>query len=301
MKKLIKFSTRIIALVLMVFTMLSMTACEDIKKAEVNITLYNKNSSALYEEDKVNFSIELYRHLAPESVDAITGLMESGYYNDTFFYVNNSSDNTNLFIGDLKFNAEGKIVQNTLADGTLPATIKGEFEANGVKGSNLATEFGSIGVYRSYYANDGGDRTSSDARDSGRATLFLPTATINAYDKYYAIIGKYDVANENVSRAINGIKELLNNSEYSEQYVIYYTGEYDSAKPNENYGLTFNCVTQEEYTELTEAEGGIENLFEAEGEQLVSYNVRKIKVAKSFKIGETTVYNTAGIKSVTVK
>ena len=60
-------------------------------------------------------------------------------------------------------------------------------------------------------------------------------------------------------------------SEEFDEYVVYYTGEYDANKADENYGLTANIATAEEFAELD-----VEVYNNDNG--LVCYNKQTVKV-----------------------
>ena len=297
MKKVTKLLINFIAVVMLVVATIGMSACEDIKKLDVKINLYNYDISEFYSEEKVNFNIDLYRHLAPKTVDAVISHVSNGYYDDALFYTAEDTGYDLIFFGDLKMNSDGKIVQN-LIDGKLPSQIYGEFAKNGTKGSDIPCALGSVGLYRSYYANDSGFTTSSTARDSGRATIFAPQGSYSTYNGNFCFFGKFDMENSNTKTAVNSLTDIFKNIERYDFYVIYYTGTYDVSKPDENHGLTFHCVTEKEYNDLVDE--GIDGLFTASGEQLASYNKCKIKVPQ-FITKSGTKKLAASIKSVTVK
>ena len=291
MKRFIKIMVNALACVLAAVCCLSFTACEDIKKMEWNVSVYDTTDKRV---EATTMSIDLYRHVAPETVDSVMASVRNGYYDNTFFYMFEASGEgtSQIMIGNLKY-VDGQIVQNEID----APTIKGEFESNGVTASNLKNERGSIGIWRSWYASDTNTyKTSSDARNSGSATLFMPTAGLTNYDGYFAVFAKYDYADDTENNdALNNLISIFGNAENYENYVVYYTGTYSEA--GKNNGLEFHCVTRAEY----ETAGEIEGLFEAEGQQLVCYNPHVIKVpvvnknnASKKAIG--AIINTAVIK-----
>lgn len=286
MKKLFKLAVNFMAVALMAVCSFGLAGCEDIKKLELSLSLYNYSDNAFYAESDVKFSIDLYRHLAPKTVDAVVAHVKAGYYDNAIFY-QDASDSSLIFVGDLKLE-NGELKQN-LIGGLLPSEIYGEFEAGGTKGSNLVSEKGSIGIWRSYYEQDNSYTTSSDARDSGRATWYLPTATKSAFNGYFCVFAKYDTEDTANAKAISTITSIFSNSAHYTEYVIYYTGEYNANKPDENYGLTFNAVKAEEFDEDTK-------VFEAEGKELVCFNKKTVKIPNAIN-GEIS----AKIKSVKVK
>lgn len=295
MKKLFKTAVNFMAVALASVCAFSFAACEDIKKLELSLSLYNTTDGAFYVEDDVKFSVDLYRHLAPKTVDKVIEYVKSGYYDNAIFYIDESSS-SQIMTGDLKFE-NGELKQN-LIDGKLPSEIYGEFEYGGTTGSNLLNEKGSIGLWRSYYA-DGNSKTSSNAFDSGRATWFIPTSSITGYDGYYCVFAQYDVSDTANSKAISAISGIFANSEYYTEYVVYFTGDYDSTKADENYGLTFHALTKDKYNEEYDSESETvygEKVFVAEGQQLVSFNKRTLKIPNVIN-GESV----AKIKTVKVK
>lgn len=274
MKKLLKVAVNFMAVAMLAVATFSLSACEDIKKLELSLSLYNYSDNTFYAEDDVKFSVELYRHLAPKTVDKVLEHVKAGYYDNAVFYID-ESNSSQIMMGDLKFE-DGELKQN-LINGKLPSEIYGEFEHNGTTGSNLVSEKGSIGIWRSYYASDANYRTSSDARNSGRATWYIPTSTISGYNDYFCVFAIYDTSNSANAKAIDAITAIFGNSDYYTEYVIYYTGEYDAEKPDENYGLTFNVMEKDDFDALDEEP----EMFEAEGQQLVCYNKKTVKIPNS--------------------
>lgn len=282
MKKLFKIAVNFMAVAIMAVCSFSLVACEDIKKLELSLNLYNYTDNAFYAESDVKFSVNLYRHLAPKTVDKVLERVKAGYYDDAIFY----QENGQIMIGDLKTDENGNVVQN-LIDGKLPSEIYGEFESNGTTGSDLVNKKGSIVLWRSYYANDTETyKTSSNARNSGRATWFIPTSEKTDYNGYFCVFAQYDTENTANANAIEAITSILSSN--STEYIVYYTGEYDAAKADENYGLTFHAVKSEDFDEDTE-------VFEAKGQQLVCFNKKTVKIPNtvdgkiSAKISKITV------------
>ena len=273
MKRIYRVMINVFAAVMLFCMSLGLTACEDIKTLEVKISA----DGAEY-----TLTVDLYRHLAPKTVDKIMGYVNDGYYNETVFYKMDGYD-SQLMIGDLKVE-NGEIAQNALLD-----EIYGEFESNGTKGSNLTSSSGSIGLWRSWYAHDDSYTTSSAARDSGRATWFIPTADISGYKGYFCIFAQYDTADTDNSDAITAITDIFADEDKYSEYYIYYTGEYNAEDAKNNYGLTFHCVPADEYDA-----DAIDNLFVADDKenQLVQYNAVKVDIPVGFS---------AKILSITVK
>lgn len=260
MKRFVKILVNALAVVMLGVCCLSFTACEDIKKMEVTTKIYSTSEKKTLTR---TLSVDLYRHLAPQTVDAVTSAVEKGYYNNAFFYTR-MDYNAQIMIGDFKY-VNGEIVQN---DVQMPM-VKGEFDRNGVVGSNLTSNRGSIGLWRSWYAS--GDYKTTNACDTGSANWYIPTANITGYNGYFAVFGKFDIENETNADILSDINLLESDTECYEEYTVYFTGEYQET--GKNNGLTFHCVKSEDFkaSEVTD-------LFTAEGEQLVCYNAYVIKV-----------------------
>ena len=273
MKKLVKIAANFIALAVTVAATLGLSACEDIKTLELSLSLYDNSASEFYAVDDVKFTVDLYRHLAPKTVDKVLEHINNDFYNGAIFY----EENGMIMLGDYKF--EGGELKQNLIENKLPSEIYGEFKAGGTTGSNLLVEKGSVGLWRSYYATDNSYKTSDNARNSGRATWFIPTSANTSYDDYFCVFAKYDTEDAANAKAISAISAIFNNADYYTQYVVYFTGTYDSAKADENYGLSFHALTKADFDALEEEP----EVFEAKGQQLVSFNKKTIKVPNIVK------------------
>ncbi len=291
MKKLFKLAVNFMALALMAVCAFSFSACEDIKKVELKLSLYNYSDSTFYAEDDVKFSVELYRHLAPKTVDKVLEHVKAGYYDNAIFY-KETGYSSQIMMGDLKFE-DGELKQN-LINGKFPSEIYGEFEANGTTGSNLVNEKGYIGIWRSYYASDASYKTSSEARNSGRATWYIPTSSISDYNGNFCVFAQYDTEDTANAKAISAISAIFSNFDYYTEYVIYYTGEYGE--------LEFHAVKKSDWDDADtgyDADAKTyngETVFEAEGNQLVSYNYKTVRIPNMVN-GEIT----AKVKNISVK
>ena len=263
MKTFKRIMVNIFAAAVLAFTAFGFTACEDIRTLDITISAGG---------EEYTLSVDLYRHLAPKTVDVLLEYVEEGYYDDAVFYKMDGYD-SQIMVGDLK-ESSGAVVQNA-----AKPEIYGEFESNGTKGSNLTASSGAIGLWRSWYSHDGSYTTSSAARDSGRATWFIPTADISSYDGYFCIFAQYDTADENNSAVIDALTEIFSDEDNFEEYTIYYTGTYDAQAADNNHGLTFHCVPADEFDE-----NEIEDLFTADEKenQLVQYNAVNVDIPVNF-------------------
>ncbi|MBE7061411.1 MAG: hypothetical protein E7382_02605 [Clostridiales bacterium] len=279
MKGLKKIFINLIVVVMLVSACFAFAGCKDVREMELTVSVYNNETD---ETEEVTLTVELYGHLAKETVDAIEGYINDGYYDDAIFYLfGDGSYMKQLMVGDLKYSAENGIVQNDIK----PELDKAEFTRGGTKGSNLTSEKGAIGLWRTWYASDNEYRTNSNALTSGRATWYIPTSTISSYNDWFCVFAQIDFEEEGNEDALNKIIKGCDREDADfTEYVIYYTGEYDETKADQNHGLTFNCVEKADYQE-----DEIDDLFVAEGEQYVCYNKTNIKVPVVLTTGEPAV------------
>ena len=268
----------VLTLIMLVSACVFSTGCADIKTLELKVRIYDYENNQALEGDDYVLTVELHRHLAPKTVDGIIELVESGYYDNAIFYqmTDLSFDTSNslkkVLVGDLKF-ANGEITEQ------VAPQIEGEFERAGVVGNNLLNNKGYVGLFRSAYVSDSSYKTTSNAHNSGRGTMYLPLQEILDYDGHYCVFGKFDPEEENNKRVFDALYALFDgDTENFDEYKVYYTGEYDETKPNENYGLKFNYMPNSNFASVKD---GIANLFEVtEGNYLDVYNPHKIYVPK---------------------
>lgn len=271
--------------VILAMATFSLTACEDLRTLEINVSVVNVSDST---PTDYTLTVKLYRHLAPGTVDAIVSYASEGYYDGVTFY--RDTDTSIIMAGD--FNFDGKTV--TQKD-EKPA-IKGEFKNNGVTGSDLVNDEGYVGLWRNY-----SDYTVSEpSRDSGRATIYMPTTSKTSYDGFFCVFGKFDVNGDDNRSAWTAIKNVFDSSLYSETYVIYYTGEYNKDDSVKDNGLTFHCVTSGEFDNLPQSEK--DNVFtpDVEEGQYKNYAKRNVKLPV-FGNNKTDRVCGAYIKNVKVK
>ncbi len=287
MKRRLKLFVNLLAVIIGLSCCFAFTGCrEDIKTLEISVGVYNYEEKEEYED--VKLTVKLYRHLAPQTVDAILSYAKNGYYENTTFY-KMSDYNSQIMVGDIV------LFQERLELLAPKPQIEGEFEKGAVKGSNLVNQKGSIGLWRTWCAQDasGSKYNASNGFNSGRATWYIPTEDINAYNGLFCVFATIDLTSEANTNALNYISEALENTT---SYVIFYQGEYDSAKADQNYGLSFNSMTSTEFNQLTDEEIEALNIFEAKDNEYVCYNKTTILVP-TFTDGATGAY----IKSIKVK
>lgn len=270
MKHLLKTFVNIFAVLMLAICSLSLVACDDIRKLDVSFTANGTNYS---------ISVDLYRHLAPKTVDKVIKYVNEKYYDGKVFYkFADGSYSSQIMFGDLKFE-NGQIVK------TPKAEIYGEFESNGTKGSDLVNSKGYIGIWRSVYKADSSYATSSNARNSGSATMYMPTADISALNGNTCIFAKLNLNDASTSTAFSSLTALFDSSTTYTEYVIYYTGKYNVADNGlANHGLTFHCITKSAFNELSEEEIGEIFVAENDSNQLVCYNKTNVLVAKDSAI-----------------
>ncbi len=219
MKRFIKFICMGLVAVLSSAVCLSLVACEDIKTLSVNVSIYDKESSKNVEQ---TIEIDLYRHLAPDTVDAILSYVEQGYYNDLLFYKNADSENyaSQIMVGDYAL-LDGKITEYTK---DYVNKIDGEFEKAGVTGSNLTNVKGAVGLWRSWEKGDSYKQNGSNSYNSGKATWYMPTDNLSGYDGYFCVFGQIDLSDEDNSSALSKLIALFGDSDLYTTYVSYYLG-----------------------------------------------------------------------------
>lgn len=295
MKRFKKILINLVASIMLIASCFGLTACtEDITQIKVNVSVYNfteseENGTVGFKD--VTLTVDLYGHFAPNTVNTIVSYIKKGYYNDTVFYQSKKLSNQ-IMLGD--FVADNGTIKGQTE--VMPQ-IKGEFKHGGTSGSNLVAKKGVIGLWRTWYAYDGTYNVSNSAMNSGRATWFIPTsemqATLSSYNDWFCLFACFDVENADNIKAFNLIQSSIEDSSATE-YVVYYTGTYDSTKPNENFGLTQHIVLADEFVE-----DDIEDLFTAKEAQEVNYNHTTIIVPTVEIDGKTQI--AAKVKSISVK
>ena len=289
MKRFKKLIMCVMSAIMLLTCTIGLTGCgEDIKKLELKFEVYNYEAGVT---ETHTMHVDLYRHLATKTVDTIIGYVNDGYYNNLLVYKLGNEGSSQLMIGDIKYdlsNDQAKENFGFYLNDIKPA-IDGEFASGGTVGSNLKNTTGSIGLWRSWYAQDGTYSGNSNATDTGRATWYIPTETISNYDGNFCVFAQFDLEDEDNEAALDALTLAFSSSEKYVNYVVYYTGEYDVTKVNENYGLEFHVLPQEEYNQIKDDL----NAFEAKDDQLIQYNPSTIRVP--------FVHNEIGARLVSAK
>ena len=276
MKRLIKKLMVIVAVMIMALSTLSLTACSgNGTRLELTVKVYDSSQGKVVSR---TMDVDLYKSVAPRTVDAIIKYAKDGYYDGMTFYVMTSFDGSSAYtsqimFGDYTYDAVDKVLKLSDTFGEKPF-LDGEFENAGVVGNNLKNEKGSIGLWRNWTAYDNTYKVTNSL-GSGRATWYMPTATseIAAYKDWFCVFAQIDLTNTDNSKAMDLIVKAFDSSDDIKEYEIYYTGEYDAEKANENYGLKFNYMS-----EVLFSEDDVEDLFKAEGAQYTAYNHQTIRV-----------------------
>ncbi len=290
MKKFKKLIMCVMSAVMLLTCTVGLTGCgEDIKKLELNFEVYNYEAGVT---ETHTLKVDLYRHLATQTVDNIIGYVNDGYYNDLLVYKLGGEAGANqLMLGDIKYDPSNAEAQNNFGFylNEIKPTISGEFASGGTVGSNLKNTSGAIGLWRSWYAFDETYNGNSNATDSGRATWYIPTDTISDYDGNFCVFAQFDLEDEENQDTLDALTKAFSSSEKYVNYVIYYTGEYDKTKADQNFGLEFHVLLQEDYLAMKDSLGE----FVAKDDQLMQYNATTIRVP--------FVHNEIGARLVSAK
>lgn len=280
MKRLIKVFANLTVAVLACMACFCLTACEDLRTIEITFEVYNTAENVVEEK---TLSVTMYRHLAPETVDAITGYAKDGYYDGAVIY-QNTSYSSQIMLGSI-ISKDGELTFNE-----IKPEIKGEFKRGGTVGSDLTNVRGSVGLWRTWTVNENGYKTNGSTT-TGRAEWFMPTSSLSNYNGEFCVFAKIDLDDETNSDTFTDITTYVGGSNRT-SYTVYYTGEYDETKVNDNFGLTGHIVKTSDYEEP-------EDLFTAEGNQYVEYNKKTINVP-TYEKANVTNFGVV-VKSVKVK
>jgi hypothetical protein len=272
--------------VLLALSCFGLTGCgKDIRTAKFTISLYDYENSQTYAQSEVTIYVDLYRHLAPNTVDTMAKYIGEGYYDNTVFYKTEVPGKAGfisaIMLGDIKLNGDDIVLNET------KPMIPGECEAGGTIGSDLKHENGSVSLWRTWDENGPGNNISPD---TGRATWFMPSSSLKSYDGYFCVFGKIRLYIASTSKAISEIKGIFSELGRYVDYVVYYTGEYDATKVDENFGLTQHIVPEEDFVDS-------DDIFVASKEQRECYNKHTIKIPTLADDGAIT----AKVTSIVVK
>ncbi len=267
MNRLKKLFISAVAILLSLVCVFGLTACgEDIDEVDIKIAMYN------FEDEEVedySFEIELYRHLAPKTVDAISKYLKDGYYNGAVFYkhVDYASQ---IMIGDLMYDPTKTDVNEGFYLNDKKPNLSGEFKYGGTVGSNLKNQKGSIGLWRTWSTQDSNYNQGSTGMSTGSATWFIPIRDLTNYDDYFCVFAQYDVNNSDNKETIDALNKLFSTNVYYQSYMIYYTGEYGT----NGESLVFNCVKKDDFNPNDES------IFKAKenSKEYVCYNAYEIQV-----------------------
>lgn len=290
MKRFKKLIMCVMSVVMLLTCTLGLTGCgEDIKKLELTFEVYNYEAGVT---ETHTMHVDLYRHLATQTVDTIIGYVNDGYYDDLLVYKLGGTAGTNqLMLGDIKYDPTNDLAKENYGFylNDIKPMIPGEFASGGTVGSNLKNTTGSIGLWRSWYASDETYTVSSSATGSGRATWYIPTDTISDYNGNFCVFAQFDLENEDNEACMDALSLAFSSDEKYVNYVVYYTGEYDETKVNQNFGLEFHVMLQEDYLEVKDTL----DQFVAEDYELMQYNATTIRVP--------FVHNEIGARLVSAK
>ena len=267
----------------------SLTACSDMKKIELQVSVYDTANNKQLEK---SISVDLYRHLAKETVDTIIDYVNKGYYDNKPFYLYDGAlqnKNQGITFGDYKLDSSFNVVKD---DYDFIKTIRGQFEYNGTIGSDLYHTDGAIGIWRNWTVQNGYESTD-DTMNSARAELYISKSSVSSLDGYFCVFAKIDLDNTENSETWNLIKNVFSNTTYYSEYVVYYTGDYNEDLPN--CGLTFHCIEDDEFIERYDSTNktvdGLK-VFTPEGTQIEQYKQHSIYMP---------VYDNGNTKTVSAK
>ncbi len=300
MKRITKIFTILVA-VLMLFTLsLSLTACGDIKKLELKVSVYNYSTD---EMENRTLTVKLYRHLAPNTVNALLDKVRDDFYDNTFFYKVDGYSKQLMF-GDLKTTGAADTRDHMIITENYADYIDySEFKNGGTVGSNLLNVKGSVGLWRTWESK-GSYNTNSNALNTGRATWYLPLSAISTYDDWFCVFGTIDFESEENSETVSLIEKALADA-HNQEYVIYYTGEYNSDDSVVNNGLTFNCMFKTLYDDKIEDDEFKDSIFETEenSSEYACYNARTvyIPVARMSETGEDNIKLAVEVTDVVIR
>lgn len=291
MKRFFKTLVNFVATIMLVVACLSFAGCgEDITTVSLNLNLYDYSDGEYYQAEDVEMSIDFYGHLAPKTVDKMLSYLKDGYYDGALLY--RIEGYKQIMMGDLVLSGgateivTGEDGSTNIVQNDIKPQLDGEFEAGGTVGSDLVNSKGYVGLWRTWKKvgsnNSGNNKFNvSGGLNTGRATWYMPTATDSTYNGFFCVFGVMDMDDESTTEAFAAIEDIFAAQKNYTQYVIYFTGEYDENKVDQNHGLTYHCVTKEYFDSLSSDEVEELGIFEAKIGQLECYNQYTIQVANN--------------------
>ncbi|MBE5756815.1 MAG: hypothetical protein E7342_03330 [Clostridiales bacterium] len=253
-----KVLTKILLLALALVFTVATFGCGKTKEAEITFTVYSADG-ATTESEEVVLKIDLYKRSAPKTVEQFINLAKEGYYNNTFFYMLGDSDYASqLMLGKLKYTGnysiEGTNKQYEVVKNKEVAPIKGEFDKNGVTGSELKNTKYSIGLWRRFDLNsDNFTAFGEKTYDTGSSSLYFLNSDKASYNGNFAVFAQIQ---EDYKETFDDLMNQVKNIENYEEYTIYYTG-------TDAENLKFNIALSEDYDEMVD-NNKIADLFEPE-------------------------------------
>ncbi len=219
-----KFLISFVTVLMLVVSCFSLTACEDIKKMEIVFDVYQ---GAEQQKVQQTVTVDLYRHLAPKTVDHIIETVNGNYYNGTLVYKADGYD-SQIMVGDYLYSATdaNKFTENTREK----KYVDGEFEKGGTTGSDLINDKYSVGLWRTFDANNTSYSGSNvnlpngltSVYNSGSTSLYMPTSSIGAYNGYFCVFGK--ISTDESKKAFDKVVTAVELSEYYTEYTVFWTG-----------------------------------------------------------------------------
>lgn len=197
MKKLFAFTLALLTFAVLPFTM----ACgnREIIKMYVNVDIYEGGEFAR----TTTLTYDLYRHLAPKSVDAVTSLAKSGYYNGSTFYRLSDASGSVMF-GGYRYDQNGNLLKDA-----EQATLEGEFAKGGTIGSPLKADQGNLLLWR--WWNAGTELSETGYQTGSAGMLMIPQVEDGTYT---------DAQNSSTLLAVAGTVEKQGESYKALRWVL---------------------------------------------------------------------------------
>lgn len=298
MKRLFKKIISMVAAMVMAIGCFMFTACSgNATTLEFKVMVYDSSAGKVVENV---LEVDLYKSVAPKTVDAMIKYAKEGYFDGMTFYVMTSFDGSSAYtnqimFGDFYYNASEKVLMQSETYAAKPF-LDGEYTNAGYVGNNLTNERGAIGLWRAW--KTGNDYKTNNWYNTGKTTWYIPTSTISDYDDNFCVFGKINLNDSTSSATWSKISAVCNNSSLTNSFVIYYTGDYIDDDAVNNNGLEFHCLPSDDFEDLSDDEK--EKVFEAESGQYVKYNKTTVKIPLR-NDGSGTMSSAAYVKSVSVK